>query len=315
MTIVVQEPVLTINGGELEIKRNVLDVVVEEEENGQDLNLDGGFFVPENNAFGHSFRDYEKESERKATVEEFYRTQHINQTYEFATKKKEEYGKLQKAEMSIWECCELLNEFVDESDPDLDEPQIEHLLQTAEAIRRDYPKEDWLHLTALIHDLGKVLLHPSFGGEPQWCVVGDTFPLGCAFNEAIVHHKYFAENPNYQNPKYNTKLGIYSEKCGLDKVTMTWGHDEYMYLVAKGNNTTLPPASLFIIRFHSFYALHRANAYAYLMDEEDEEMLKWLRVFNKYDLYSKSKVRVNVEEVKPYYMSLIEKYFPAKLRW
>lgn len=53
--------------------------------------------------------------------------------------------------MSIWECCELLNEFVDESDPDLDEPQIEHLLQTAEAIRKDYPDQDWLHLTALIH--------------------------------------------------------------------------------------------------------------------------------------------------------------------
>lgn len=62
-----------------------------------------------------------------------------------------EYGKLDKVEMSIWECCELLNEVVDESDPDLDEPQIEHLLQTAEAIRKDYPNEDWLHLTALIH--------------------------------------------------------------------------------------------------------------------------------------------------------------------
>ena len=64
---------------------------------------------------------------------------------------REEYGKLDKVEMSIWECCELLNEVVDESDPDLDELQIEHLLQTAEAIRKDYPDEDWLHLTALIH--------------------------------------------------------------------------------------------------------------------------------------------------------------------
>ena len=49
--------------------------------------------------------------------------------------------------MSIRECCELLNEFVDESDPNLDEPWIEHLLQTIEAIRKDYPNEDWLHLT------------------------------------------------------------------------------------------------------------------------------------------------------------------------
>lgn len=64
---------------------------------------------------------------------------------------REEYGKVDKMEMSIWECCELLNEVIDESDPDLDEPQIEHLLQTAEAIRKDYPNEDWLHLTALVH--------------------------------------------------------------------------------------------------------------------------------------------------------------------
>ena len=66
---------------------------------------------------------------------------------------REEYSKLDKVEMSIWECCELLNDVHDESDPDLDEPQIEHLLQTAEAIRKDYPDEDWLHLTALIHGI------------------------------------------------------------------------------------------------------------------------------------------------------------------
>lgn len=68
-------------------------------------------------------------------------------------KMREEYGKLDRTEMSIWECCELLNEVVDESDPDLDEPQIQHLLQSAEAIRQDYPDEDWLHLTALIHGM------------------------------------------------------------------------------------------------------------------------------------------------------------------
>ena len=38
-------------------------------------------------------------------------------------------------------------------------------------------------------DLGKVLLLPSFGELPQWAVVGDTYPVGCAFDESIVHHK------------------------------------------------------------------------------------------------------------------------------
>ncbi|XP_015059984.1 inositol oxygenase 5-like [Solanum pennellii] len=274
------------------------------------------FMVPQTNAFGHDFRDYNNaQSERQKGVEKFYKTQHINQTYDFVKKMREDYIKLDKAKMSIWECCELLNDVVDDSDPDLDEPQIQHLLQSAEAIRKDYPNEDWLHLTALIHDLGKILVLPKFGGLPQWAVVGDTFPLGCAFDESNIHHKYFKENQDFNNPIYNTKNGIYNDFIGLENVMMSWGHDDYMYMVAKENGTTLPSAGLFIIRYHSFYPLHKNGAYKHLMNDEDEENLKWLHVFNKYDLYSKSKVHVNVEEAKPYYMSLIEKYFPAKLRW
>lgn len=146
---------------------------------------------------------------------------------------REHYGKLNRTEMSIWECIELLNEFVDESDPDLDEPQIEHLLQTAEAIRRDYPDEDWLHLTGLIHDLGKVLFDDKFGALPQWAVVGDTFPVGCAFDPSNVHYKHFEGNEDYNNPEYSTKNGMYTEGCGLENVLMSWGHDDYMYLVRK----------------------------------------------------------------------------------
>ncbi|KAK0571525.1 hypothetical protein LWI29_017531 [Acer saccharum] len=316
MTILVAQPEFV---AQPENQKNI-----EEETN--ELVLDGGFVVPktaaddvflapEINSFGKSFRDYNAESERQKSVEEFYRLQHINQSYDFVKRMREKYGKLDKIEMSIWECCELLNEVVDESDPDLDEPQIQHLLQSAEAIRKDYPDEDWLHLTALIHDLGKVLLLPSFGELPQWAVVGDTFPLGCAFDKANVHHKYFKDNPDFNNPAYNTKNGIYTEGCGLDNVMISWGHDDYMYLVAKENGSTLPSAGLFIIRYHSFYPLHKEGAYTHLMNEEDRQNMKWLHTFNKYDLYSKSKVLVDVEKVKPYYVSLIEKYFPAKLRW
>jgi hypothetical protein len=78
---------------------------------------------------------------------------------------REEYGKLNRVEMSIWECCELLNEVVDESDPDLDEPQIMHLLQSAEAIRKDYPDEDWLHLTALIHGIYMRFLFMKYASD------------------------------------------------------------------------------------------------------------------------------------------------------
>ena len=47
--------------------------------------------------------------------------------------------------------AELLNDIVDDSDPDLDLPQIWHLLQTAESCREMHPEHDWLHLTGFIH--------------------------------------------------------------------------------------------------------------------------------------------------------------------
>lgn len=44
--------------------------------------------------------------------------------------------------------------------------------------------------------------------------------------------QYFKENQDYDNPSYNSKFGIYTEGCGLDNVLMSWGHDDYMYLVS-----------------------------------------------------------------------------------
>jgi inositol oxygenase len=81
-------------------------------------------------------------------------------------------------EANIREALEKLNDLVDESDPDTTLPNIVHAFQAAEQAREEFPELDWLHLTGLIHDLGKVM---AFYGEPQWAVVGDTFPVGCLF--------------------------------------------------------------------------------------------------------------------------------------
>ncbi|KAF5935146.1 hypothetical protein HYC85_026275 [Camellia sinensis] len=157
-------------------------------------------------------------------------------------------------------------------------------------------------------------------------ITGDTFPLGCAFDESIVHHKYFEYNLDSKNSTYSTKNGIYSEGCGLDNVMISWGMTItciwyvvnviwiFIFQVAKEHGTTLPPAALFIIRYHSFYPLHKSGAYTHLMNADDVENLKWLKIFNKYDLYSKNKVRIDVEKVKPYYLSLIEKVSTTLVR-
>ena len=41
---------------------------------------------------------------------------------------------------------------------------------------------------------------------------------------------------------------MYSPNCGLKKVTMSWGHDEYLYRVLINHGTTLPDEALYMIR-------------------------------------------------------------------
>lgn len=127
-----------------------------------------------------------------------------------------EWTQFNKAAMPVMEALRLLNSLVDESDPDVDVPNIVHAFQTAEKIREAHPKADWFHLTGLIHDLGKMM---AFFGEPQWAVVGDTFPVGCAYQDSIVYRDTsFVDNPDLGDNRYNTKLGIYAPNCGLEKV-------------------------------------------------------------------------------------------------
>ncbi len=253
-----------------------------------------------------TFRDYRKRV--RPGVREFYQLQHRYQSLEFVLGKKRQYSHSTRRTMGIWEAMEFLNTLVDDSDPDTELSQIEHLLQTAEAIRKDgHPR--WFILTGLIHDLGKVL---CLFGEPQWAVVGDTFPVGCRYSDQIVFPEFFRENPDHAVPEYQTPLGIYLEGCGLDRVHLSWGHDEYLFQVVKGH---LPDEALAMIRYHSFYAWHRAGEYRHLMNKHDHAMLEWVQKFNPYDLYSKGHERPDVKALKPYYEDLIVEFFPTQLSW
>jgi inositol oxygenase len=261
---------------------------------------------PAENKPKEAFRDYRAGA--RPSVKEFYRLNHRYQTLDFVRQKKREYLPLRKRRMGIWEAMEFLNTLVDDSDPDTDLGQIEHLLQTAEAIRADgHPR--WFILTGLIHDLGKIL---CLFGEPQWCVVGDTFPLGCAFSERIVFPEFFADNPDSQVPQYQSACGIYTAGCGLDRVELSWGHDEYLYHVTR---SYLPEPALYMIRYHSFYPGHKERAYDHLLNDHDLEMFAWVRAFNPYDLYSKAAARPDIAALKPYYEALIAEFFPPVLDW
>jgi inositol oxygenase len=252
------------------------------------------------------FRNYEANA--RPTVREFYRLNHTNQSYDFVQAKRKEFLSLSRKKMSVWEAMEFLNTLVDDSDPDTDMTQLEHLLQTAEQIRQDgHPR--WFILTGLIHDLGKIL---CLYGEPQWAVVGDTFPVGCAYADSIVFKDFFKDNPDSKNARFQSRLGVYEEGGGLDKVCLSWGHDEYLYHVTKDY---LPDEALYMIRYHSFYPAHRERDYEYLMNAKDKAMFDQVRAFNPYDLYTKSHAKPDSKALRPFYEELIAEFFPKQLNW
>lgn len=242
-----------------------------------------------------------------------YKLMHTYQTLDFVKQKHLEWANCNHFSTRMMENIDSLDELVDESDPDVDFPNSFHAFQTAEGIRKEHPDKDWFQLVGLIHDIGKIM---ALYGEPQWAVVGDTFPVGCKFQNSIVfRNSTFEGNPDEKNPALNTEFGIYEPQCGLDNVLMSWGHDEYLYRVMKFNKCTIPEEGLYMIRFHSFYPWHSNGDYMHLCNEKDLQMLPWVKEFNKFDLYTKSTELPDVESLRPYYQSLIDKYCPGILRW
>jgi len=242
-----------------------------------------------------------------------YLNMHSYQNYNFVQDRIKIWTKFNHGKMAILDALDWLNTLVDESDPDVDIPNIYHGYQTAEMIRKVHPDKPWFHLTGLIHDLGKIM---AIFGEAQWAVVGDTYPVGCAFGESIVYRQStFQYNSDLYDSRYNTKCGIYSEGCGLGKVQMSWGHDEYLYRVLVNHGATLPEEGLAMIRYHSFYPWHTGGDYYHLCNEKDLKIMEWVREFNKFDLYTKADTVPDVDKLKPYYQSLVDKYIPGVVSW
>jgi inositol oxygenase len=124
-----------------------------------------------------TFRQFE---DARDSVKNFYAAQHTLPTVAYNLKARSDFKNKARANMTVWEAMQKLTTFIDQCDPDTTQSQMTHLLQSAEALRAD-GKPRWMQLVGLIHDLGKLLFF--FGARGQWDVVGDTFPVSCAFDD------------------------------------------------------------------------------------------------------------------------------------
>src|SRR5262245_34274402 len=79
---------------------------------------------------GHKAReDYRNyEAPARSGVREFYRQNHRAQTLDFVLDCKARYLPLRNRAMSVFEALDFLNTLVDDSDPDIELSQLEHLL-------------------------------------------------------------------------------------------------------------------------------------------------------------------------------------------
>lgn len=251
-----------------------------------------------------------------ASIELFLRLKHARQTLDFARRQASMFSRLDKARMTIWQALDTLDELRDYESalfscwsPELD-PELslkEHALQVAELCRISHPEHDWLALCGLIHSLGKLLAHPTWGSQPQWAVSGESFPLGCRFSTDIQGAQHFTANPDRRRRIYNSPLGIYSPQCGLESVFMSWQANEYLFLLLLLNETKLPPAALFILRHQKFHTL---NSYSALFSPENLSWLPLAGSFRVLSAYRKVEVpnRLAPVDLRKHYDHLIAKY-------
>ncbi|MEL6923685.1 MAG: inositol oxygenase family protein, partial [Bacteroidota bacterium] len=257
----------------------------------------------------NSYRDY---TDVKAAVKGHYKKMRLYQTLDYVTRMKQKYLSFDKP-LHLWDAMEKLDDLIDVSDPDLDLPNVQHLIQSAEAIRADQ-RPDWMQLVGLIHDLGKVMYlwgsdEDGTSQAEQWGLVGDIFAVGCALPDTLVYSEFNELNPDMQHATYGSDYGIYEPNCGIDQLQLAWGHDEYLYQVLSNHkDNKIPKAGMVMIRYHSFYPWHTEGSYQHLLRPEDEQYREWINDFNTYDLYTKCDRITPLDSLKDHYLPIAEKY-------
>ena len=87
------------------------------------------------------FRDYSKsDNDKNNKVAKTYKKMLEKQTLKYVLSKKKKYQKYPNIKKHIWKVFDLLDNIIDESDPDTDLPQIIHAYQTAQALQIQFIK-------------------------------------------------------------------------------------------------------------------------------------------------------------------------------
>lgn len=233
------------------------------------------------NKLGLSVSRVRKKTARDIEREEFLKNSkyivesHDSQTLENVKYLREKYKKPVFGDMYVWDLMKDLSRCIDPTDPALYcVSQLVHTLQVVEAMEEDGVTDEDMIISALIHDLGKLLLLTDEKPENIVCM--------------------------------NTVITSHEKGVGLDNCVFQWNHDEFVYDRFRDH---VPDNIAWIIRYHSIMI----NSCAEFMDERDRSYTdKYLKSFRKYDMGSKSIYNLPDRKLEDY-KQLIEKHFPEPI--
>ncbi len=175
-------------------------------------------------------------------------------------------------DVRVWDQIQRLALCIDPTDSQLyTTSQLVHVLQVIEGMAHDGIVDEDLLLTALVHDIGKVLL------------LTDEDPANVVCT--------------------NTVIAAPGPGCGLDAATFQWNHDEFAW---SRLHEHVPDHVAWLVRYHSI----DLEACEPLFDDRDRDYAdRYLRTFARYDHGTKSahlrpSIRIDA------YRDLIEDAFP-----
>ena len=176
----------------------------------------------------------------------------------------------------VWDLLQKLSLCIDPTDTILQcTSQYMHVCQILAGMEQDGELDESMLMTALLHDLGKVVL---LAGEAPDNVV-------C-----------------YTQPVEEREAGV-----GLDNVVFQFGHDEIAYLRFKDE---VPGHIAWMMRYHSMI-IGKAEKYMSPQDHEYEE--KYLARFRKYDFGTKSPAFLPPNASLDRYRDFVEHHFPRPI--
>lgn len=202
------------------------------------------------------------------------KNKHFDQTIDDIDFLNIKYQKPIFGKLNLWNLFQKLNFCIDPTDKILYQTnQLIHTAQVLRSMENDQIQDEMMYITAILHDIGKVLLLTE---ENPSNIVCD-----------------------------NQVLEINEEGVGLDSCITNWNHDEIAY---KRLKDFLPHQYSWLIRYHSIN-IYQSKKF---MNNYDIKMCKdFLIPFSKHDKQSKSQIIPIIDWEK--YRKMCEKHLPIEI--